>query len=456
MKKIFAAICFLSLVGFGARVYADDTPASIPPVVDEVPLATEETPAPQEEAPPVVSAPVPRESVIVRVGDQVLFSGEVDLPAAGTAMIFSKDGGAHPVNARSVFALISALDQTSDAFSISSIQYYSSFGALYLQCITPNGQGEFCDNWQYVVNGVTPASGMETRVLSGGETIGLYFGSPHRVMLSTTNTTTDTEVVATAEKYNYQDNSWSALSGVSVGVTLPNEADPYNPKVLAVKAVDVHGTASFTLTTPALYKVGIADDYYFPLYDLSISRPIVGGLATNTGPTANKETNTPVFSLDKALVYLQSMQKDDGSFGADMYTDWVAVAYGAHGADKEKLISYLSTKTNTSNSLTDIERRTMALLSLGEDPYVFAGVNYVEKILSSFDGTQFGDPELINDDIFALIPLTASGYSASDEIISKTLHFFFPSSKAVVHGRAVSISRQPLYRHLRHIKMSQV
>ena len=83
MKKIFAAICFLSLVGFGARVYADDTPASIPPVVDEVPLATEETPAPQEEAPPVVSAPVPRESVIVRVGDQVLFSGEQ--PAGITA-----------------------------------------------------------------------------------------------------------------------------------------------------------------------------------------------------------------------------------------------------------------------------------------------------------------------------------------------------------------------------------
>lgn len=73
--------------------------------------------------------------------------------------------------------------------------------------------------------------------------------------------------------------------------------------------------------------------------------------------------------------------------------------------------------------LTDNERRAVALLSLEQNPYTFSGTNYISPIVSSFDGTQFGDPSLVNDDIFALLPLSASGYSASDDMIAKDIQF---------------------------------
>ena len=65
----------------------------------------------------------------------------------------------------------------------------------------------------------------------------------------------------------------------------------------------------------------------------------------------------------------------------------------------------------------------MALLSLGQNPYSFNGVNYIEAIINGFDGTQFGNTELVNDDIFALIPLSKVGYVESNEIISKALAY---------------------------------
>ena len=65
----------------------------------------------------------------------------------------------------------------------------------------------------------------------------------------------------------------------------------------------------------------------------------------------------------------------------------------------------------------------MALMSLGINPYNDTKINYIKKITDSFDGTQFGDKTLINDDIFALVVLKNSGYSVNDELIIKDLNY---------------------------------
>lgn len=381
----------------------------------------------------IVEAPVvaSTEKVFIRDGDVVVYQGTVDLPAAGTITVIDDTGSTHAVNADSVLGLVSSIDQTSDAFSISDVAYYSSFGSLYLKCLTPTGSMQACDNWQYVINDTTPATGMDSTLLSGGETINLYFGSPHQVLIDTTPIVSGGAFTATAQKYNYIDNTWSSLSGVTIGVTTPNPNDPYNPTVIVTKPVDENGLAVFTLTDVGTYTIGISEDYYFPAYAVVVTAPIISGGGGGGGGVPPPQT---AFNIPSALAYLVNAQSSDGSFGgSDMYTDWAAIAFGAtdpSGATTTNILGYMSSHGAISSVITDNERHAMALLSLGQNPYSFHDVDYITPILNSFDGTQFGDSSLVNDDIFALIPLSSSGYSATDPIISKDIGFIISKQNA--------------------------
>jgi len=129
------------------------------------------------------------------------------------------------------------------------------------------------------------------------------------------------------------------------------------------------------------------------------------------------------FSTDNALKFLEINQKNDGSYGDSLYTDWVAVGAGDDQNIKDKLIKYYKENKLDSNIPTDNERHAMALMALGINPYNEEDINYIKKIVDSFDGTQFGDKTLINDDIFGLIVLKNAGYGINDEIISKDINY---------------------------------
>ncbi len=411
MKKIFKfGFVFLAVFIFGGfltLVHAEDLP--IPPSEIIPPIETPPDPV-----------PIPVITFIIRNGDSVLYNGSVSLPSAGTVSINDSNNAAHTINARSVLAVLKNIDDGSGDFSISNLQYYDSFGSFYLKCILPNGGSELCDNWQYAVGSLTPFSGIDATILSGGETVGIYFGASHRVVLSTNSITTGGSLNATSEKYIYTDNTWNPLTGVSVGVTLPNPADPFNPTVVSTHPVDAQGNVSITITGVNTYTLGIAEDFYFPTYVVNVSAP------PNSGGGGGGYIQ-PIFNVSNAMAYLKNLQNADGSFGgADLYTDWVAIAFGAFGVNdssKDKLLAYFNAHNTLSTILTDNERRAMALLALGQNPYSFSGVNYINAIINSFDGSQFGDANLVNDDIFALIPLKNSGYGAGDDIITKDIAF---------------------------------
>jgi|GEM_PF-669044 len=137
--------------------------------------------------------------------------------------------------------------------------------------------------------------------------------------------------------------------------------------------------------------------------------------------------NNKDFSLENALSFLSLQQKDDGSFGDYLYTDWVAMGIAHIGSEadslKAEIINYFKNTPLLSDTVTDNERHVMALMALGVDPYIGTEVNYIKKIVDSFDGEQFGDKDLVNDDIFAIIPLLKSGYTKDDEIIKKDINF---------------------------------
>lgn len=152
-------------------------------------------------------------------------------------------------------------------------------------------------------------------------------------------------------------------------------------------------------------------------------------------PTKRRESSAsgsipmPVisFSLSNAINFLSVNQESNGSFGEMLYTDWVAIAVAKTGDEaeslKNKISNYLKNENFQSPVVTDIERHAMALMSFCIDPYTGTNTNYIDKIISSFDGTQLGDASLYSDDIFGLIVLSHAGYNKDDEIIKKIVSY---------------------------------
>lgn len=148
-------------------------------------------------------------------------------------------------------------------------------------------------------------------------------------------------------------------------------------------------------------------------------------LNQSSGGGGSSQTNTETFSVQKAIEFLNNNKNLTDS---EMYLDWMAIAVASAKDDyfNSDLFNYLEEYLNKnfeSLILTDYERHAMALMSFNINPYSGTKINYIKKIVDSFDGEQFGDKDLINDDIFALIVLKNVGYNSNDEIISKTINY---------------------------------
>lgn len=126
-------------------------------------------------------------------------------------------------------------------------------------------------------------------------------------------------------------------------------------------------------------------------------------------------------NVEDAVSFLMSKQKEDGSFGSPLFTDWTAVALGAYEGKSAAVFYgvnalkewFSKNPVPPGSVLTNFERRAMALMALSLNPYEGTGQNVIEPILMSFDGQQFGSPDLVNDDIFAALVLLKAGYETN-------------------------------------------
>ena len=159
--------------------------------------------------------------------------------------------------------------------------------------------------------------------------------------------------------------------------------------------------------------------------DISTSTSDAGDDNTQSDNGGGGGTSVAHHNMDvnNAFNFLESNQNSDGSFGSSMYTDWAAIAFGAssENSHKDEITAYEKSALDTSSSATDFERHAMALEALGINPYTGTDTNYIQKIIGEFDGTQIGDPSLINDDIFSIFPLIKAGYSSNDSVIQKVV-----------------------------------
>ncbi len=392
----------------------------------------------------VNAVPTPDTAQIeIRDGSTLIGPVTVTLPDAGAApvdIIPSAGGGAHAVPARSVLAVVEALDAATSTFDISDLQFFSSFSSFLINCISiPAATSTpLCSQWQYVVNGFAPAVGMDQTTLNNGDTAILYFGFPRQVSLSAPSVVAGQSFTATAQTYNPTDNTFAPATAVTIGVTQPDPANPFTPLEIATSSVDANGQAIFTLNATGTYQVGLQEDFYFPTTDLTVT----DALATTTTPTSPAPSggggggggvSHSTFNIPAALAYLSGKQRTDGSFSnSSSITDWTAMAFAAadSGSAKTNLRNYLLTATPPMGAITDYERHAMALEALGIDPYTGTSVNYIAPILATFDGTQIGDASLDNDDIFGIIALTHAGYTGSDTTIQKVAAFIISKQKA--------------------------
>lgn len=131
------------------------------------------------------------------------------------------------------------------------------------------------------------------------------------------------------------------------------------------------------------------------------------------------------FEIINALNYLNKKQSSDGNIGGLSVSAWAAIAISAAEDDPHNwgnLVNYLEIKAPNldPDKATDLERHALAIVACNENPRDFAGIDFVEKIKSFYDGTQIGKTSILYDDFFGLISLISSGIDKNETIIQNT------------------------------------
>jgi hypothetical protein len=117
---------------------------------------------------------------------------------------------------------------------------------------------------------------------------------------------------------------------------------------------------------------------------------------------------SPIFvsaDLSSAVNYLQNQ-------GGDAWVTQALVVAGATTPSVEYLKSVSGTQTN------DYAKTILALAATGKNPNTFGNIDYVAKLKTYYDGNQFGDANLLNDDLWAILALAAVGDKDTAEVAS--------------------------------------
>ncbi|MEK9160434.1 MAG: prenyltransferase/squalene oxidase repeat-containing protein [Patescibacteria group bacterium] len=136
-------------------------------------------------------------------------------------------------------------------------------------------------------------------------------------------------------------------------------------------------------------------------------------------------SSSPKNPTESAIAFLRTHQREDGSFANPLLSDWAALALKSAKESTQSVKNYLVQDLKDLKTATDFERRAMALAALGVNPN-----EYVQKIVSFFDGTQIGDGGLINDDIFALLIFSHIGYGDDDPMVRTIVKFLLAAQES--------------------------
>ncbi|OGH64897.1 MAG: hypothetical protein A2821_00265 [Candidatus Magasanikbacteria bacterium RIFCSPHIGHO2_01_FULL_41_23] len=396
----------------------------------------------------------------IRIDNTIIFSDSIAISPATTTVTDNQNKNYDVVD-NTVLGMIFNADSATTTFAVTDLAYYSSFDSFLINCIAVADTSS-CYNWQYTVNDVYPYMGIDDYILKNNDDVYLYFGNQTRFNLATSTITTAEPLAITTEKYDYRNNQWTPRPNVTVGATKPDPNNPWSPIVVTSTLTNEFGLANLYISVTGTYNVGISEDYYYPTQAVTVLDIILNNETTTTTVTSTPTTTTstievinsnnsggsgsttaeiiPTMDVVKAIEFLKAQQnKTTGAIGfpngveglttsgsGTLYSDWAAIAFGSDdnlGEAKNLLATYLKTDPSPGTAATDFERRAMAIMSLGINPYSGTKTNYIAEILKTYQANQFGDSGLVNDDIFALFPLIKAGYTISDTEIKNSVAF---------------------------------
>jgi prenyltransferase beta subunit len=138
--------------------------------------------------------------------------------------------------------------------------------------------------------------------------------------------------------------------------------------------------------------------------------------------------------VSQALEWLRSQQQTNGSIGGFATSSWAVMAIVASGEDPhdwsnggDSIIDYLKKNVDSLNQEFNPpagnSRFILSMVAAGEDSRNVNGTDLVTTLESFYNGTQFGDPSLLNDDFWAVMALTSAGIDKNDEKIQNAIAF---------------------------------
>lgn len=276
--------------------------------------------------------------------------------------------------------------------------------------------------WGWFANLDLGQTALNKYSLIENDSILLNYGiNPLKISIDNQNPPIGSTIKFSVTQFNY-DSFWNPVWDPAAGGKIVIESDTFDLDNDSSYSFMVSNTNTFTAK-------GQKDGFIDTPQMIITTSPIQGGGGIVFSPPAPVKAK---FDLQKAFEFLISQQKENGAFGEDLYTDWIAFTLAGttdFQNQKEKLIKYFAEFKTNDYKLTDYERHAMALMALGLNPYDTNGENYIKKITDSFDGKQFGDINEDNDDIFALIVLQNSGFTQTEKIISDGISFILSRQK---------------------------
>ncbi len=289
---------------------------------------------------------------------------------------------------------------------------------------TINNDGGNGVYWGWFNNLELGQNALNKYILASGDSILLNYGTnPLKIFVDNENPTVGDTIKFTVTEFGY-DSSWNPVWNPAASGKIVIGSNIFD--------LDESGTYSLKITDEGTFIAKGQKTNFIDSPEITITPKPKPHVASGGGSASVINFIKPNFDLEKAFQYLASQQKEDGSFGDSLYTNWTALALASNPHQQEvnqKLIKYFEEFKTENPTLTDNERHAMALLALGLNPYNVGGKNYIEKIVGQFDGKQFGDANEDNDDIFALIVLQNAGYKKDEEIIKNSISFVLNRQK---------------------------
>ncbi|MBI2054317.1 MAG: hypothetical protein HYT36_03210 [Candidatus Staskawiczbacteria bacterium] len=102
--------------------------------------------------------------------------------------------------------------------------------------------------------------------------------------------------------------------------------------------------------------------------------------------------------INKAISYLKLQPQNA----------WNTMAL-AGAEETENNLEYLKSVPSNQKSATTYAKYILALVAVGKNPANFGDENYIEKLKSFYQDNQFGEKNLINDDVWAILAFSAVG-----------------------------------------------